>query len=148
MRRVECVGIALLALGLSAAPLYGQTSGGEGPPGEQETGFRLKQNFPNPFNPTTTIPFELDQTLFEGGKPAIVTIRIYNVLQQWVATPVALHHPGGRAEVSELVYTSPGEKQAFWDGLDRNGRKVASGVYYALLVVNGRRDIKKMVVLK
>lgn len=143
MRRFFGVGIVLLlALGVLPDSLYGQRSPG------RDRGFQLNQNFPNPFNPTTTISFELNPSLFEAGKPAVVTVRIYNVLQQLVAIPKALEHPLGDVFVENLQYDVPGEKRAFWDGTDRNGRKVASGIYYMQLVVNGERSVRKMVVTK
>src|SRR5690554_3838190 len=138
MRRGSRVGvILLLALGVLAVPLRAQT-GGDEPPG-RERGFRLGQNYPNPFNPETKIPFYLEPALFEGGQKPVVTIRIYNILQQLVAIPVALNHPEGNGvRVERLVYHSPGPAEAFWDGRDRNGNKVASGVYILRLEVSGR----------
>jgi hypothetical protein len=59
-----------------------------------------------------------------------------------------MNHPLGDVAVENLQYDSPGVKEAFWDGLDRNGRKVASGIYYYQLVVNGERTVRKMVVTK
>lgn len=149
MRRGSCVGIVLLAIGLFATPGLAQSTGGTGPPGDREVG-RLKQNYPNPFNPETTIPFELPDELFEGGKSVVVSLRIYNVLQQLVAVPVAKNHPEGNgALIESLRYDSPGAKEAHWNGHDRNGRQVASGVYYYMLIINGQKsDVRKMVVLK
>jgi hypothetical protein len=84
-----------------------------------------------------------------GGRPAVVTLRIFNVLQQFVASPKALNHSQGSVAVENLEYDSPGLKEAFWDATDRQGRKVASGIYYQQLIVNGeRRGLKKMVVTK
>lgn len=150
MRRRSRVGfILLVALGILSVPLNGQDAGGGAPQGGRERGFRLEQNYPNPFNPSTYIPFVLDEDLFEGGKPVVVTIRIFNVLQQLVGVPTALDHPHGNGvPVLELAYTTPGRKEAFWDGRDRNGREVASGVYYLQLVVNGDSWVRKMVVAK
>jgi hypothetical protein len=143
MRRVFSVGVVLLlAVGLFPGSLFGQRSP------SRDRGFQLNQNYPNPFNPTTTLSFELKTSLFEAGKPAVVTIRIFNVLQQLVAVPKALNHPLGDVPVEELQYDTPGVKEAFWDGLDRQGRKVASGIYYMQLVVNGERTVRKMVVTK
>ena len=145
MRRILGVGfVLLLALGILPASLYGQRSPG------RDRGFQLNQNYPNPFNPATTLSFELQPSLFENGKTAKVTIRIFNVLQQLVAIPKALNHPLGNGIPVELLeYDSPGVKEAFWDGTDRSGRKVASGIYYMQLVVNGERPtVRKMVVTK
>jgi flagellar hook assembly protein FlgD len=115
--------------------------------GQRRPRVQLGQNYPNPFNPTTTIPFPLPPELFESGK-AVVTIRIYNALQQLVAVPKALDHPTA-GDVLDLEYTAPGWYEAYWDGTDKNGRKVASGVYYMRLEVNGERaPPRKMVVAK
>lgn len=150
MRRFSSVGvILLLALGILSVPLYGQDAGGGPPPGGRERGFRLEQNYPNPFNPSTRIPFYLDAGMFEEGVPVVVSIRIYNVLQQLVAIPTALNHPeGSGVPVDQLVYTVAGAQEAFWDGRDRNGREVASGIYYLQLIVNGESRVRKMVVAK
>jgi hypothetical protein len=141
MRRGIGVGVVLLlALGLNPTMLFGQD--------RRRPRVQLGQNYPNPFNPTTTIPFTLLPELFESGRPVVVTIRIYNALQQLVAIPRALDHPTA-GDVKGLEYTAPGDYEAYWDGTDRNGRKVASGVYYVRVEVNGERaPPKKMVVAK
>jgi hypothetical protein len=143
-----CVGvILLLGLGFFAAPLHAQDTGAQ-PPSVRERGFRLQQNYPNPFNPHTYIPFGLDEGLFQAGKPVRVTIRIYNVLQQLVATPVALNYSTGNRLTENLEYGQPGDYVAFWDGHDRSGRPVASGIYYVLMSVNGRTQVTKVTVSK
>lgn len=149
MRRRSRVGVILLALGILSVPLFGQDAGGGSRPRDRERGFRLEQNYPNPFNPSTRIPFVLDESIFEDDKPVIVSIRVFNLLQQLVAVPTALNHPeGSGVPVLELAYDVPGRKEAFWDGRDRDGREVASGVYYLQLVVNGESRVRKMVVAK
>ncbi|RMH15409.1 MAG: hypothetical protein D6701_10085 [Gemmatimonadetes bacterium] len=115
----------------------------------QESGFSLGQNYPNPFNPETRIPFELGPQLFVDGRPAVVSIRIYNALLQYVAAPTALGHPAGDGtRVIELEYTQPGRYEAYWDGRDARGRTVASGVYLLRMTVNGRSVLKKIIVSK
>lgn len=147
MRRAGGVGvILLLALGVFAVPAYAQDSGGGRPPSEREKGFRLQQNWPNPFNPETKFPFELTANLFEGDRPVRVTIQIYNVLQQLVASPVALNHAEGEREVVNLEYTTPGLYEAYWQGKDKNGQKVASGVYYVVMRVGGTKQVRKITV--
>ncbi|MBK7189895.1 MAG: hypothetical protein IPH86_14775 [bacterium] len=81
-------------------------------------GPRLLPNVPNPFNPRTTIFFELP----DGGE---AEVRIYSVRGELVATIGEGHHAAGRHE-------------AVWDGSDRLGRQVPSGTYFARLWVGGR----------
>jgi hypothetical protein len=115
----------------------------------QANGFQLEQNYPNPFNPETRIPFVLGEELFVDGRPAVVSLRIFNLLQQVVASPVALGHPAGEGvPVLQLEYGQPGRYEAFWDGLDSSGRQVASGIYFMQLTVNGVSKTRKMYVLK
>jgi hypothetical protein len=112
-------------------------------------GFELEQNYPNPFNPETTIPFTLADELFADGAPVVVSLRIFNLLSQPVAYPVALSHPAGAGvEVRNLEYASPGRHEAFWDGTDQSGRQVASGIYFMQLTVNGQSVSRRMYVLK
>ena len=72
--------------------------------------FELEQNFPNPFNPSTTIRYALPSA-------GPVRLTIYSILGEEVRTLVA-------GDVMEA-----GFHEAAWDGLDRDGRGVASGVY-------------------
>lgn len=149
MRRT--LGALLVLLSMLGLPTTGwaQTTGEGGSSGQQASGFQLKQNYPNPFNPTTTIPFVLSEDLFADGQPVVVSVRIYNMLQQLVDVPVALRHPAGEdVPLLSLEYPRPGEFEAFWDGQDRNGRQVASGLYFVQLTVNGVSTIMRMLVTK
>lgn len=148
MGRLMCVAVFLLLTTIPEA-LQAQSVTRDGQTSEQ-SGIRVRQNYPNPFNPTTRIPFELDASVFESGRPVEVTIRIFNVLHQLVAVPEALDHPAGsRVAVDRLAYATPGLKEAFWDGLDTSGRKVASGLYYYQVLLNGRPvGVWKMLVTK
>jgi hypothetical protein len=145
MRRVLSVGVVLLlGFGIFSTPVSAQAGSGN------RGGFQLGQNYPNPFNPTTKIPFVLSEELFRGGKPAVVTIRVYNVLRQLVAVPTALDHPSGNATpVEHLEYVTPGRHVAYWDGLDKDGRKVASGIYFVYMWVNREKpQVAKIIVAK
>lgn len=116
---------------------------------EQANGFQLEQNYPNPFNPETTIPFTLGEELFADGRAPVVTVRIFNLLQQLVAYPIAVGHSSGEGqELRQIEYTIPGPYEAYWDGTDLSGRQVASGIYFMQLTVNGRSETRKMYVLK
>jgi hypothetical protein len=149
MGRIRCVVLVLLSILLLPGLGYAQQPGGAGSQEGPERGFTLGQNYPNPFNPETRIPFELHDEVFVEGRPATVSIRIYNLLLQYVGAPTALNHPAGEGTpVIDLEYTSPGRHEAYWDGRDRSGAHVASGVYILELTVNGRSQILKMFVSK
>ncbi len=71
--------------------------------------FQLYQNFPNPFNPTTTIKYDLTE-------PTKVTLKIYNTMGQEVRTLVNKNETAGY-------------KSVVWDGRDNAGNVVSSGLY-------------------
>jgi hypothetical protein len=103
----------------------------------------LGQNYPNPFKPDTFIPFTVDDCDSRGGQ-RLVSLRIYNVLAQLVATPV-LH---GAGVPIAGVRLSCGSYVGYWDGTMRGHRKAASGVYVYELVIDGQRSSKKMFVAR
>jgi hypothetical protein len=146
MRRRIRAGVFFLCV-LAATPfsLAAQNAGNDASRAA-DVGFELLQNYPNPFSASTRIPFNLGISLFDQGQPAVVTMRIFNVLQQLVAYPTALNHSAGEVPLNGLEYHTPGMNEAFWDAHDLNGRRVASGIYYVQITVNGRRQIMKMMV--
>ena len=148
MRRILSVFLISVLFGLAPGISAQGPPADTGPAGEQESGFTLGQNYPNPFNPETRIPFDLLEVLFTDGATAVVSVRIYNVLQQFIASPVALSHPSGRVPLVDLEYMTPGRYEAYWDGLDQSGREVASGIYFVQLTVNGVTAVMRMYVAK
>ncbi|RMF59578.1 MAG: T9SS C-terminal target domain-containing protein [Calditrichaeota bacterium] len=90
--------------------------------------FSLKQNYPNPFNPSTTIPFEI-------SKNSTVKLEIYDVTGKKVKTLLN----------KEM---SPGSYSVRWDGVNKQGLPVSSGIYFYRLKANGFQAIRKMVLLK
>jgi hypothetical protein len=117
-------------------------------PGEVR-GVELQPNYPNPFSDGTRIPFVLGPDLFEDGRGVIVSVRIYNVLRQLVAIPIAVDHPtaAGRPAL-ELRYDQPGRYELYWDGRDQSGQPVASGIYFCHIVANRSQDVRKMIVAR
>lgn len=136
MRSVGWLGCALvLLIGVADAG-----SAQERPPPKVD----LHENYPNPFFPSTTIPFILNPELCERGHQPLVSLKIYNVLVQVVAVPVLLNSNGERLDGLRLRC---GTHEAFWDGklLDGKNRELTQGVYYAQLVVDGERYTLKMI---
>jgi hypothetical protein len=148
MRRILSVFLLSVLFGLASGISAQGPPGDTRPAGEQESGFTLGQNYPNPFNPETRIPFDLREVLFDDGATVVVSVRIYNVLQQFIASPIALSHPGGEASLVDLEYMTPGRYEAYWNGLDQSGREVASGIYFVQLTVNGVSAVMRMYVAK
>jgi hypothetical protein len=106
----------------------------------------LKENYPNPFFPATTIPFEIAQKVCSGGHQPVVSLKIYNVLVQVVAIPVLAN---GAAERLDSLRLRCGEYHAYWDGRYLDGRGEATpGVYYYQLTVDGERYTRKMIAQK
>ena len=93
------------------------------------TEFALLQNFPNPFNPETTIGYELAES-------ADVTLQIYNVVGQVVRT-LMVSEP-------QLV----GRYQVRWDGMDDRGVPVSSGIYFYQISAGKFQDVRKLMLLK
>ncbi len=110
----------------------------------------LGQNFPNPFNPTTTIPFEVDpKNCTDHSRLYRVTLRIYNVLAQLVAVPVMQGTTNSAGQPLENVRLSCGQYTAYWNGMYlASSREVASGVYLYRLEVDGKMQVRKMIVMK
>ena len=93
----------------------------------------LYQNFPNPFNPETWMPYQL-------ATEAEVNISIYNVNGHLIRTLKLGTQPEG-------MYITR-EKAAYWDGQDNTGEQVSSGSYFYHFQAGDYSATKKMVILK
>ena len=141
---------AALAIVLSLSALSPRLAAGQGtqPGGGQSQAAVLGQNYPNPFNPTTTIPFKIEPCT-DHSRLYRVTLRIYNVLAQLVAVPVMQGSTNAAGQPLENVQLSCGEYTAYWNGMYlSSSREVASGVYLYRLEVDGKIQVKKMIVMK
>lgn len=90
--------------------------------------FALLGNYPNPFNASTVVKFQLSRS-------SLVELTVYNILGQKV-----------RTLVKEQM--AAGEKQVVWDGTDENGRQLATGIYFYRLITGEGRVTGKMTMLK
>ncbi len=91
--------------------------------------FEVLQNFPNPFNPETSIRYNLPEA-------AVVTLVIYDQLGRKVRTLV--NH------VTQMA----GYHSAVWDGRDESGRPVATGIYLYKVTAGQHSQVRKMVLQK
>jgi O-glycosyl hydrolase len=96
--------------------------------GDGPSRFSFSQNFPNPFNPSTTIEFRIPRNGF-------VTVTVYNVLGKEVRTLVRAGRQAGRHCV-------------IWDGRDDAGRPLASGIYIIRMSTPGYTAVKKGFLIK
>jgi hypothetical protein len=90
--------------------------------------FHLRQNFPNPFNPVTTIEFSIEKAMD-------VELVVYNVIGQEVKTLANRH-----LEI--------GTHQFEWDATDEGGQRVASGIYFYRLITDEYARTCKMMLMK
>ena len=91
--------------------------------------FYLSNNFPNPFNPSTSIKYALPNS-------QRVKLTIYDVLGRHVKTLIDHEkHPAGFYDLT-------------WNGRNRNGFEVATGIYFYVLETEVLRQVKKMMLLK
>lgn len=102
-------------------------------PGHQTTPeipqeFGLNQNYPNPFNASTQINYQLTQ-------PGTVSLKIYNIKGELVCNLVDGYYPAGYHRV-------------IWDGKNREGITVASGIYLYQIVSDGFAETRKMMFIK
>ena len=90
--------------------------------------FGLADNYPNPFNPETTLKYQLPEA-------ADVKLEVYNVVGQVVRTLVADHQNAGR-------YVTQ------WDATNDNGQPLSSGIYFYHIQAGDFQKTKKMLLLK
>ncbi|MDP8203772.1 MAG: FlgD immunoglobulin-like domain containing protein [Candidatus Tenebribacter mawsonii] len=87
-------------------------------------------NYPNPFNPTTTISFSVTQN------SDFVNLEVYNIKGQKVKTLINEEMQKGKHSI-------------IWSGVDKNNKPVSSGIYFYKLNVNGKTEaVKKCLLLK
>lgn len=91
-------------------------------------GYKLYPNYPNPFNSSTTLRYQL-------LKPANVKLAIFDSL-------------GRNIRVLEEKKKSPGFFQIVWDGRDKFGRVVSGGIFYARFTANKFVAAGKLIMLK
>ena len=90
--------------------------------------YRLHQNFPNPFNPTTQIRYELKESVS-------VSIDIYNVMGKHIKSLIKTKQDAGYQSI-------------YWNTTDASGQSVPAGMYIYTIQAGEFSDTRKMVLLK
>ncbi len=85
-------------------------------------------NYPNPFNPNTSISFVL-------SKEAEATVQIYNIKGQKVFDFGSKHYPAGKSTLD-------------WNGIDKSNCSVSSGIYFFRIKTNDDSHTHKMIMMK
>ncbi len=98
-------------------------------PGLPARGYALHPCYPNPFNPSTTIGYDLPE-------PATVELAVYDVAGKLVRTLVS----GAAVEA--------GRHEVVWNGRDGTGRIAAAGVYFCRLEAGGYAETRRMMLVK
>ena len=96
--------------------------------GSLPASFSLEANYPNPFNPSTTISYTVAEACH-------VSLDVFNIVGQRVSTLVDRVVEAGRHQVQ-------------WEARNDNGEEVASGIYFYRINAGGSIDSKKMMLLK
>ncbi|MFQ5499939.1 MAG: T9SS type A sorting domain-containing protein [Candidatus Zixiibacteriota bacterium] len=96
--------------------------------GATPDGFTVSDNYPNPFNPSTTIEYSLPNRAF-------VVLKVYDLLGRTVNTLISETQSAGSYAID-------------WDGTDIEGNTVASGMYFYRLETDNYSIAKKMLLLK
>ena len=91
---------------------------------------RLEQNYPNPFNSNTAISYQVS-----GIRPHRTTLKIYNILGEEVRTLLQKRQ-------------RPGFYRVIWDGKDKEGGNVCSGIYFCQLKVGRFSQARKMLLIR
>ncbi len=91
--------------------------------------YKLEQNFPNPFNPETTIKYSVSRKSF-------VQIKVYDISGRLINSLVA-------------KALSAGSYSAVWNGKDITGNNVSSGIYFYNMIIDGGKSVsRKMLLIK
>ena len=90
--------------------------------------FNLHQNYPNPFNPKTNIVFDVPEI-------SKINIEIFNIYGQKIQTLI-----------NNII--QPGLHSLLWDGRDKNGKELSSGIYFCRMRSESFFKSQKLILLK
>ena len=99
--------------------------------------FQLLGNYPNPFNASTTISWQLARQNNAAGQAvgSRVQLKVYDLLGKEIATLVDERQEAGYHTI-------------MWDGRDDNGNPMASGIYFCIVEAERKREITRLLLMK
>ena len=99
--------------------------------------YSLSNNYPNPFNPSTTINYQIPEQIRNDNSSGLTSVRlnVFDILGREVVTLVNQKQ-------------NPGSYEVTWDGLSASGGQVPSGVYFYQLTNDNFVETKKMILLR
>lgn len=112
----------------AAKSKYRQITGTRDHPERELMEFQLYSNYPNPFNPSTTIRFQM-------AKPGLMKLNIYNVNGQLIRTLIDSHYPVGTHSI-------------VWDGMDEFANNVSSGIYLLKFESADYQQSRKLILIR
>ena len=148
---------AALLLVLALCAMSPKTAAGQQskPRGQGASGLG---SYPNPFNPEAFFPFDvrLDECT-DGSRQHVVSLKIYNVLMQPIATPILQGAsststtpvpPGAASQPISNLRLGCGSYQGYWSGkMEGTGKEAPSGVYFASLIIDREKPIIRRIFL-
>ncbi|MBU0712439.1 right-handed parallel beta-helix repeat-containing protein, partial [bacterium] len=101
----------------------------QGQPGLIPERYALHQNYPNPFNSRTVIPYDVP-------READVSLVIYDLLGKEVV------------RIKDRQFHQPGKYRCEWNGMDRNGVAISSGIYFVRMISQDYQKVQKLILMK
>jgi hypothetical protein len=141
---------AALVLVLALCAMSPKNAAGQQSSKPREPGAgRLGKNYPNPFNPATSFPFDVDPDVCtDGSQIHVVSLQIYNLLMVPIAVPVLQGIQSTsttpfpeewRGQPLRNLRLGCGRYVGFWDGNLPSGKEAPSGPYIAQLFIDKKK---------
>jgi hypothetical protein len=139
---------AALLLVLALCAMTPKNAAGQTPKPRGQSAGSIGRNFPNPFNPATSIRFAVDTAggCLDGSRQHLITLRVVNTLSRPIAHFIVKSDPNSTTSVSsslsgqrlDNLRLGCGVYIGYWDGNLPNGKEAASGVYLAQFFIDGK----------
>ena len=148
---------AALLLVLALCAMSPKTAAGQSQSKPRGQGASGLGSYPNPFNPEAFFPFDVRvDECTDGSRQHVVTLKIYNVLMQPIATPTLRASSTSVTPIPSGAASQPiaslrlgcGSYEGYWSGkMEGTGKEAPSGVYIASLIIDRDKPIIRRIFL-